>query len=145
MKLEDQVCSLELAKKLKELGVCQKSYFYWEKCPDRYYNFIISCNDHHDTITGEFTYCHSLQDQENYSAFTVSELLNILPAMINAAPFQLLKGLIFGEVNATYCARYYDAGIITEPDRNAANACAKMLIYLIKNEIIDVKDLNNEI
>ena len=29
MKLEDQVCSLELAKKLKELGVKQDSLFYW--------------------------------------------------------------------------------------------------------------------
>ena len=29
MKLEDQVVSLELAKKLKELGVKQESLFYW--------------------------------------------------------------------------------------------------------------------
>ena len=30
MKLEEQVCSLELAKELKELGVKQDSMFYWE-------------------------------------------------------------------------------------------------------------------
>lgn len=29
MKLEDQVCSLELAKRLKELGVSQLSLCYW--------------------------------------------------------------------------------------------------------------------
>lgn len=29
MKLEDQVCSLELAKKLKSLGAKQESTFYW--------------------------------------------------------------------------------------------------------------------
>jgi hypothetical protein len=29
MRIEDQVVSLELAKKLKELGVKQESYFYW--------------------------------------------------------------------------------------------------------------------
>ena len=29
MKLEQQVCSLELAKELKKLGVKQKSEFYW--------------------------------------------------------------------------------------------------------------------
>ena len=29
MKIENQVCSLELAKKLKELGVEQDSYFFW--------------------------------------------------------------------------------------------------------------------
>ena len=31
MKLEKQVCSLELAKKLKELGVKQDSHFYWRE------------------------------------------------------------------------------------------------------------------
>jgi hypothetical protein len=29
MKIEDQVTSLELSKKLKKLGVRQESYFYW--------------------------------------------------------------------------------------------------------------------
>ncbi len=31
MELEDQVCSLELSKRLKELGVKQKSLFYWSE------------------------------------------------------------------------------------------------------------------
>jgi hypothetical protein len=30
MKIEDQVCSLELAKRLKELGVKQESLFWWD-------------------------------------------------------------------------------------------------------------------
>jgi len=29
MKLEDQVCSLELAKRLKDLGMKQESLWYW--------------------------------------------------------------------------------------------------------------------
>jgi hypothetical protein len=33
MKLENQVCSLDLAKRLKELGVKQDSYFKWEQWP----------------------------------------------------------------------------------------------------------------
>ena len=31
MRIENQVCSLEHAKKLKELGVKQESYFWWSK------------------------------------------------------------------------------------------------------------------
>jgi len=29
MKIEEQVCALELAKRIKELGVKQESRFYW--------------------------------------------------------------------------------------------------------------------
>ena len=29
MKIEEQVCSLQLARKLKELGIAKDSYFYW--------------------------------------------------------------------------------------------------------------------
>jgi hypothetical protein len=31
MNLEQQVCSLELAKRLKELGVKQDSFFFWKR------------------------------------------------------------------------------------------------------------------
>jgi hypothetical protein len=33
MELEKQVVSLELAKKLKQLGVRQESFWYWEENP----------------------------------------------------------------------------------------------------------------
>lgn len=38
MKLEDQVCSLELAKRLKELGVQQNNVFYWVQGHDMDWN-----------------------------------------------------------------------------------------------------------
>lgn len=59
MKLENQVCSLELAKRLKELGVKQDSLWVWV---DRLNNSTV---------------CLSQQVQKLipiYSAFTVSEL-----------------------------------------------------------------------
>ncbi len=71
MKLEDQVVSLELAKKLKELGVKQESAFYW----------LIS----NTTLSGEKCYglrgegFIALQGAYNYvSAFTVAELYQII-------------------------------------------------------------------
>ena len=59
--LEKQVCSLELAKKLKELGVRQESIFYWEK------------RDGWELVDDPY------DDQfELYSAFTVAELGELL-------------------------------------------------------------------
>src|SRR5579872_1353040 len=83
MNLESQVTNLGISKKLKELGVKQESLYFWEKCPDYENKFIISCNEYHNTITSEWSDCHLLEDQENYSAFTASELANTLPYMID--------------------------------------------------------------
>lgn len=115
MKLEDQVVSLELAKKLKELGVRQESLFYWNDC-----------------WMGKPTLdraIHSDNGKESYSAFTVAELGEMLPhhniKMYNIQPRIQLR--IGGkELNAFVEAE-------TEAD-----ARAKMLIYLIENKLISL-------
>src|ERR1051325_10817319 len=62
MQLEQQVCSLELAKRLRELGVKQESYFYW---------FFEEYN--HEPVGWR------IQTEEgDYSAFTVAELGEML-------------------------------------------------------------------
>jgi hypothetical protein len=75
MKLEDQVVSLELAKRLKELGVKQESLFTWYEW---YENEMILFHDRSPEISG----------QNPYSAFTIAELVEILPKNI---PFTLVK------------------------------------------------------
>jgi hypothetical protein len=67
MKLEQQVVSLELAKKLKELGVKQESLFYW--------------NRHKSEISWGLsqTNCSKISHWETISAFTVAELGELLP------------------------------------------------------------------
>ena len=70
MSLEKQVCSLELAKRLRELGVKQESLFWWmyfEPTPAKY----------HD---GEYKIRYGKGNScwEHISAFTVAELLNML-------------------------------------------------------------------
>jgi len=70
MKLEDQVCSLELAKKLKELGVKQESYWSWLKG---------------DADYGDEPYllgCTTKLEEDECSAFTVAELGEKLPNKI---------------------------------------------------------------
>ena len=71
MKLENQVVSLELAKKLKELGVRQEGSAFWVKGENREVvlaNFEIGAFN----STGEGT------KHRICSAFTVAELVNML-------------------------------------------------------------------
>lgn len=63
MKLEDQVVSLELAKRLKELEVMQESLFFW-------------CDN---WVHSQDSVYHSPTSSETFSAFTVAELGEMLP------------------------------------------------------------------
>jgi hypothetical protein len=65
-------------------------------------------------------------------------LLELLP-ILNGTPVELIKGADIIE-GLIYCCRYfnYDENV-SAVDKNPANACAKMLIYLIENKLIEVK------
>lgn len=67
MTLETLVCSLPLAKKLRELGVPQKSVFYWDYISDDGNTGILLENDESDGI----------------SAFTAGELGEMLPQTVD--------------------------------------------------------------
>lgn len=141
MKLEDQVCSLELAKKLKELGVKQESYFYW------------SCDHINTTQHGLSRY--NLHDgiesnSENWSAFTVAELGEILKDIrfpmgtwIGEKCYQFLS--IKCSMLSVWLQHDFDAGFSEKQETvfkavndTEANMRAKMLIYLIENKLIEV-------
>lgn len=66
MKLEDQVCTFEQAKKLKELGIAQKSWFCYSHLLDEKNNPILAFKPTTDNYEGDI------------SALTVAELGNIL-------------------------------------------------------------------
>lgn len=71
MKLEEQVCTLEQAKRLKELGVKQDSFWYWGKgffYKGEYNQRLFAINELRKYYPGEAI-------QEGFtSAFTVAEL-----------------------------------------------------------------------
>lgn len=146
MKIENQVTSLELSKKLKSLGVKQESLFYWaqsefenEKPELTLYRSqkefderdgmgkLVGVWSHGDIEIGSFI--------ETYSAFTVAELGEMLPESIVIADetFYFLQNKEF----VTYHnLNDDDADIWSEIDDTEANARAKMLIYLLENKII---------
>lgn len=97
MKLENQVCSIEQSKKLKELGVVQDSLFYHfpnvntEQIKEKYdlpdYT-IQSANytfpKHYDNIRQK---CLNGELNNTYSAFTASEILQMLGNYYNENSF----------------------------------------------------------
>lgn len=155
MNLNDQVCSLELAKRLKELGIKQESLFFWSKLSIQT-EYKLELRRHMQTQELILADC-----TDYISAFTVSELGELLPnkILIEAnAPFDCFaiyitkfnsvdeKSIITNNYIVNYeCdstpAEGIDAWLrrkLTSNfyDKNLADAMAKMLIHLLENGLI---------
>jgi len=116
MKLEQQVVSLELAQKLKELGVKQESFLYWTErwMPHQKEPYVLDMNIH----------------GKQYSAFTVAELGEMLP-----------KGCFTTKTESDEfpwrCEYKGGYGVIASGADTEADARAKMLVYLLENNLIN--------
>lgn len=167
MKLEQQVVGLDLAKRLKELGVKQESLFAWfqEKKEHTYSGYSFQSE-----VPWELLWSSTEQASGNetkfeavVSAFTVAELGEMLPGVIeneNAAyanrrhPNKGMRNayyvLAFGKSDPSAKEKYCDIEYV---DRSVhddvlyldsltadteADARAKMLVYLIENKLITV-------
>jgi len=100
MKLEDQVVSLDLAKRLKELGVKQESLWWWHD----YGKLEKPIND--KNFLGKYNGWYSTNKRENdrintykYSAFTVAELGEMLPPSIECKSDRGFKYFIYLEMD----------------------------------------------
>ena len=122
MKIEEQVCSLGLAKQLKELGVKQKSYWCWKKMKSN---------------KARNEYFLSSWDMENRDlhAYTVAELGEMLPPFASTSKIAGIPSLgwrcIFHIPPSK--AHYEEEDI-------EADARAKMLIYLIENKLMKMAE-----
>lgn len=147
MNIEDQVVSLELAQKLKDLGVKQESCFIWKN---------ISYKKSLDGQVLERKWmldyvCNRLPLEEFkdlwVSAFTVAELgkmLNIkIPngSKLGDSYYQSLS--IECSFKSVWLNHYYESGFSTNEsivfrcdDENEADARAKLLIILIEMGLV---------
>lgn len=134
MKLEDQVCSIELAKRLKELDVKQDALYSWIQRGDTPKDWSASfLQESERAMTKDYVssgWC---------SAFTVAELGEMLP---HHTP-SMKDGQ--GYSCSTLCsedgdATHWDSIENFDPETifggTEADARAKMLIYLIENKLV---------
>lgn len=138
MTLEQQVCSLDLAKRLKELGVKQYSVFVWMESEGRemgtslpflVYKTAVGWYMQNGGGVGSFT----IERLKQNAAFTVAELCGKLSGD-GASSFSIEKDTISGW-KIEYLPRY-GGDWTREYDTSLANALAKMLIYLLENKLI---------
>lgn len=120
MKLEQQVTSLELSKRLKELGVKQKSLYFWQQIGIRKGSLVQNQNTGHFD-TNEIT--------DWYSAFTVAELGEILKDKVTHSMPIFYEG---EWIPSEYDPRGY------VPTDTEAEARGLMLAYLIENKLMSV-------
>ena len=144
MKLQQQVCSLDLARKLKELGVKQESYFWWVQS---------TLGSWH--IWNENPNAISYPDLVFVSAFTVAELgemlhdenliINTMSTSPGGEPHQWCVSLADHIEHIQAHSKKHKEGISevyhnehVEIEDTEADARAKMLCYLLENKLIVV-------
>lgn len=129
MELKDQVCSLELAIRLKELGVKQESLFYWDS----------HCIEELKT-QGKY----GITSDGEYSAFTVAELWGCFPVSI-CDYFLTIKMYRDNLFYVSYSDDIENLKSIAFVTKNGADAMAKMLIYLLENSLVKLEEVNDRI
>lgn len=138
MDLEKQVVSVEIAQRLKELGVRQESLWYWvhpwqkTKYIERKNRWILTLEER-------------VNDRINYSAFTVAELGEILPktkyiltqnieAMNKKIPYDFTQVHRDDGITLSYKSRsgISSCRMTSFNEFSEANIRGKMLIYLME-------------
>ena len=144
MELSKQVCSLDLAKRLKELGVKQESLYYlWTDSFGVNKNSAIAMTELRDHTP------HNPQGGWQYfSAFTVAELGEILPVSvqmneethwleIGKTEFKWQCGYTYHHEGTIGWGRVNDSVHHAVGKANTeVDARAKMLCYLLENKLI---------
>jgi len=110
MKIEDQVCTLEQAKELKELGLELESYFVWAEQydnPDAKYE--IWPRNPLESILRKRT------DYKRYSAYSCAELWELFKTVLDYESTHTLTYAFLHEcVTAMYKSKIPDAHCLTD-------------------------------
>lgn len=135
MKLEDQVVSLELAKRLKALGVKQESLFYWgEKRNPLVSEFPWGLISRFEIGAGIDQALSAIYKGEGISAFTVAELGEMLPAWVKIQVYR--RGNLWKIIRLSSVVKIGEPNEIYEA-KTEADARARMLIYLLENNLVE--------
>lgn len=126
MKLEQQVCSLELSKRLKKLGVKQESIFHWVEVMN--VDFMENTGSHFELRQNYGV------GRDSFAAFTVAELLDKAPASTSIFKRTDMATNSIPRYYVETFEHYRDS----DWNENPAEALGLMLEYLITNNLMTV-------
>lgn len=144
MNLIDQVVSLELSKRLKELGVWQHSLFYWVRPINEWQLTIVN------TDKDKIYFNNSIMDifpLEHCAAFTVAELGKFLPKSITVSvkypdvwgSSQIEAGLSYDENGFPLYSYQEDSDYAPNYlGEHEADYRAEMLIWLLQEKLMEL-------
>ncbi|HXK00728.1 MAG TPA: hypothetical protein VNF93_02440 [Buchnera sp. (in: enterobacteria)] len=132
MNIEDQVTSLELSNELKKFGIKQDSLFCYidNRIYTNYESYLLSI----------------FRDPENIklriSAFTASELLELLPEYITIEniKYELIISKYAVVYNQKHQSNWLSSFCINIFNKTLTDCLAKMIIHLIENKLMDIKN-----
>ncbi len=126
MELSRQVTSLEISKRLLELGIKQQSLFYWRIWKDKSTSIVYTKG--------------KIIDKEYISAYTASELGELLPKTIIHDGDECELVCIYGKKGGCYVMYCEDE--FTAIDFQAETECdarGKMLIHLLESGLLKLE------
>lgn len=132
--IEPHIIDLGYAKKLDELGVKKESIFSW------YQRLNVLGEDPYVGITRKAQ--HNPKEIMEISAYTASELMEILPSVVDAEGHDVFLCAKKDIINyyVAYCTSDGDLDIFSDfKDESISNALAKMLIFMVENKLVEVK------
>lgn len=144
MELKEQVASLELSKKMKELGFPQESLFYWVNRGGGFqlqYTEVLTDCAYDDEKNGTrkdwaINYMKKFGNENYYSAYTVAELGEMLPKTIDIGKNEGYLSILPQNKNSWRIVYDWNIDSLVEFADTQADAMAKMLIYLKENNLI---------
>lgn len=147
MRLEKQVCSVELAKRLKELGVAQCGQYTWVWSPLMNEYLLSSKSPELMDILRKGNPNSSIwagiEEKGWFSAFTVAELGEMLP---NEHYTTKLVGFIKGQTKDQWMAFDEDDSVNeSNPYYTEADCRAALLISVLANKKDKVKNINQRL
>lgn len=140
---EKYVVSLDLAKRMRELGFEQKSDYYWSD----WYCGVLRFGEKEELFRGEWRIVSMPphNDDTKISAYHVGELGEMLPLRSISWEWNVTINKLFINLGWQWCVNFTsnyggnDNKMLLVADISAdtqANAIAKMLVYLAENNLI---------